>query len=517
MRFLPLVLLSAAAVAQSPLVAPFNANNGQSGNQFDLVAITPVLITGFDVNIDAGIWNLEVYIVTGGGSKVGLENTAAAWTLVGSAVGVAGAGINVPTPLPIALAVAIGPGATQGFYVTVTNGTAINYTNGVTPQGVLAANADLQILEGSGHAYPFAANFSPRNFNANIYYSPASAGTIATVSSNGAGCTEKYASFYEQMATAAFDLTDTDITGTSTGAGYVVLTSVGTGPLAVGGVDPLGGTVLTMGDDNQVAAGTLGMRVGSNGWFARGPGNSDAFAPTAATMLGNPSEAVYFWTDLQPNTSGVVTYEEDVVSGQTRVTFDGVNGWNTPDPCFIQCDFNVNSGDWAIRYGIVGFANPEQWLVGYSPAGANADPGNTDISAAGVIITAAVDVLPLTLTGIGRPVMGAAPVNYDVTTSNIEAGALIHVGIVGLTSPGTPLAILGFGPGDCFLNASLDIVTGVVVLPVGNQTWTAFGLPVAVPALNGFELNCQAATFDLSIFSSAGRSSNGLKCNLGDV
>ena len=52
MRFLPLVLLSAAAVAQSPLVAPFNSNNGQSGNQFDLVAINPVVITGFDVNID---------------------------------------------------------------------------------------------------------------------------------------------------------------------------------------------------------------------------------------------------------------------------------------------------------------------------------------------------------------------------------------------------------------------------------------------------------------------------------
>ncbi|MGK0521944.1 MAG: hypothetical protein ACJAUC_004663, partial [Planctomycetota bacterium] len=164
-------LFSAATVAQSPLVAPFNSDNGQSGNQFDLVATSPVIISGFDVNIDAGVWDLEVYTVTGGGTKVGVENNASAWTLVGSATGVTGAGLNLPTPLPIALAIPIAPGQTQGFYVTVSNGTSMNYTNGVTPQGVLASNGDLTILEGTGHSYPFGSLFNPRNFNANIYYS----------------------------------------------------------------------------------------------------------------------------------------------------------------------------------------------------------------------------------------------------------------------------------------------------------------------------------------------------------
>ena len=337
-------------------------------------------------------------------------------------------------------------------------------------------------------------------------------GTVATVNSQGTGCTSAAASFYEQMTTAAFDLTNTDIDSPAPG---VALVNAGAGPLPVGLIGP--GTVLTLPDDGQVVAGTLGMSVGSNGWVALGGGNSNGFTPTPGLMLGNPSEGVYCWTDLQPNTSGIVTYEEDTGTGDTRTTFDAVNGWNTPDPCYIQFDFNVNTGAYAIRIGTVGFANPEDWVVGHSPAGPSSDPGPTDISATAVITTAPADIDPLTLTGIGRPVQGPAAVNYDVTTSNIEAGALIHVGIVGLTRPGTPLSALGFGPGDCFLNASADVITGVVLLPVGDQTWTALTLPINNPANNGFTFNCQAATFDLSIFSAAGRASNGLKCVVGDV
>ncbi|HIE71310.1 MAG TPA: hypothetical protein EYP98_14710 [Planctomycetes bacterium] len=350
-----------------------------------------------------------------------------------------------------------------------------------------------------------------------VYISSGGGAAIASAVSQGDGCTSAYGTFYETMATAAFDLTDTDITGTNTGAGYVVLTNPGTGPLPVGGVDPLGGTVLVLPDDGQVVAGTLGMSVGSNGWMALGAGNSNGFAPTGAVMLGNPSEAVYTWTDLQPNTSGITTYEEDVATGQCRVTFDGVVGWNTPDPCFIQIDMNVNTGDWAIRYGVVGFANPEQWLVGYSPAGVSADPGPVDISAAAVILTEAIDIEPLTLTGIGRPVMGAAAVAYDVTTSNIEAGAVFHIGFLGLARPGLPLAAAGFGPGDCFLNASLDVIVDVTALPAGPLTWTTLILPIFDPALNGFVFNAQAATFDLGVLNANGRTSNGLKMTLGDL
>jgi hypothetical protein len=116
-------------------------------------------------------------------------------------------------------------------------------------------------------------------------------------------------------------------------------------------------------------------------------------------------------------------------------------------------------------------------------------------------------------------VQGAAATNFDVTTSNIDANAIFHVGIIGLTRPGTPLSAVGFGPGDCFLNASVDVLVGATVVFGGPSTltWTALPLPAAPPSFVGFEFNVQAATLDLSILSPAGRSSNGLKCVVGDI
>ncbi len=329
----------------------------------------------------------------------------------------------------------------------------------------------------------------------------------------GQGCIGQYVSFYEQMDTASFDLTDTDITGTNTGAGYVVLPTPGTGPLAVGGIDPLGGTVLVLPDDGQVVAGTLGMTVGSNGWMALGAGNSNGFAPTPAIMLGNPSESVYTWTDLQPDTSGTVTYEEDVATGQTRVTYDGVNGWNTLDPVFIQIDYNVNSGDWAIRFGVVGFANPEDWIVGYSPAGVSADPGGVDISATAVIITAATDIIPLSLAAITRPVLGTS---WDLEVNDIPASTVFGVTFFGLADP--MLLDLGFlGMPGCQLRSSLDLTDGPW-LPSGSTHAYNLALPATPLNLLGFELFTQAATFGTPPVNSFGAiSSNGINGTLGDI
>ncbi len=190
-----IALFGASAAAQFTLPTTFASNNGQSGNQFDLVGLSSVIINDFDVNVDPGTWNFEVYIVTGGGSKNGNENNPAAWTLVGSMPGVIGAGLNLPTNLGMALAILIPGGATQGIYITVTNGTGINYTNGTVAGAVFASDANLQFLEGSGHSYPFASNFTPRVWNGNIIYSPATTvtddmrmGSIDAPISVTAGC-----------------------------------------------------------------------------------------------------------------------------------------------------------------------------------------------------------------------------------------------------------------------------------------------------------------------------------------
>ena len=329
---------------------------------------------------------------------------------------------------------------------------------------------------------------------------------LASTNSFGAGCVAAFASFYEVMDTASFDLTDTDLTATNSGGALSVVASAGTGPLPVGGVDPLGGTVLTLPDDGQVTAGTLGMSVGSNGWVALGGGNSNGFAPTTGAMLGNPSAGVYCWTDLQPNNSGIVTYEEDAGTGDTRTTFDGVNGWNTPDPVHLQFDYNVNTGDWALRVGVVGFANPEDWLVGYSPAGASADPGPTDVS--GGASTAAADVDGLLLTS-NLPVLGTS---WDLTCDNIDGGSAGAVFFFGsdATDPGIELDFVGAPNCFAYTNANL---AAAIMLGAGPLT-TSLAIPNIGP-LVGAELTCQAtAATPLNAWGIA--TSNGLTGTLGN-
>ena len=95
--------LSATAFAQSPLTTTFASNNGQAGNMFDLVALNAsgVTIRYFDVNLDPGSWDLEIYRLTNPGPYLPSVNTPGDWTLVGSAAGVVSNGTNSPTQLQI--------------------------------------------------------------------------------------------------------------------------------------------------------------------------------------------------------------------------------------------------------------------------------------------------------------------------------------------------------------------------------------------------------------------------------
>ena len=107
--------MATTSVAQLCLSTTFASNNGQSGNMFDIVATTSVVIQTFDVNLDPGTHDLEVYIVTGGGTHVGQETNAAAWTMVGSVTGISSLGTDIPTPLNLTIAVPIPPGQTPGL------------------------------------------------------------------------------------------------------------------------------------------------------------------------------------------------------------------------------------------------------------------------------------------------------------------------------------------------------------------------------------------------------------------
>lgn len=179
LAFAALIGVSQAQV----LSTGFTTNNGQSGNMFDLNATVPLIVTGFDINVDAGAVTINVYSITGGGTFLGQQSNAAAWTLEGS-FPVNGAGLNLPTALPQTLAIPVNPGTPTGIYITVTVGTGLNYTTGPANsfQGTLATDGILSVTSGIGKALPLftGANFggltpgttASRQWSGNVYYFP---------------------------------------------------------------------------------------------------------------------------------------------------------------------------------------------------------------------------------------------------------------------------------------------------------------------------------------------------------
>ena len=504
--------LGATAMAQSPLTTTFTSNNGQAGNMFDLVATNAagVTIDFFDVNLDAGSWDLEVYKLTVPGPYLPSVSTPADWTLVGSTTGLVSNGPNVPTLLPISVCEFIPNGATQSFYVTVTNGTAINYTNGTTTGTLFASNGDLECYEGAGVAYPFASNFNPRVFNGNIYYNvgnnPGSCTTgFASKTTFGTGCYNAAGSFYEVMDAASMDLGGLAVTGTNSPSGI----NVTTGP---GVINPIGGAavMLSLGDDAQVdtgtVGGTLGLSVGSNCWVASGPGNSNAFAPVVATFLSNPDKALYAWTDLQPNAagSGQVWYEESGTVAQ--ITYDGVYGWGTTDPNTVQFVIDTATGDFTISFGALSINNPEDWLIGYSNG--DLDPGASDLTAGSFLIPAA-DTVGLTLDST-VPYLGTI---WSITLDNIDTQSPFAVFAFGdaAVNPGFDLGPIG-GPGcSVYSNASLGFYFSGLI---GSSSQFNVLLP-SQPSLIGAMATLQgAASTSLNAIGFA--TSNGLSVVVGN-
>lgn len=152
-----------------PLTTLYAGDNGQDGIMFDIVALNAVVITGFDIDAYGNTHDYEIYFKAG--THVGFQTNAAAWTLVGTANGIPGNPRNSPTNIPVTLAIPLCAGDTYAFYITSTGTSgSISYTNGAGVGNVLAADANIQVLEGTGKDYPFGASFQPRNPNMTVYY-----------------------------------------------------------------------------------------------------------------------------------------------------------------------------------------------------------------------------------------------------------------------------------------------------------------------------------------------------------
>jgi hypothetical protein len=157
-----------ATCVDSTLASSPVTNNGQNGNMFDVVAKTNIRVKALTVNLAPGQVAIPVEIYHRAGSYAGHEAIAADWTKAGSAV--VDAAASGPAAIPISLQIDVAAGATHAFYVTADATGSVDYTDGTAVGNVAAEDANLQILEGTGNAYPFVGMFSPRVYIGVVTY-----------------------------------------------------------------------------------------------------------------------------------------------------------------------------------------------------------------------------------------------------------------------------------------------------------------------------------------------------------
>lgn len=154
-------------------------------------------------------------------------------------------------------------------------------------------------------------------------------------------------------------------------------------------IQTVDGVILSLGDDDSQEV-DLGFSfpfnggsyssvfVNSNGSLSFGSGDSD-FSESVAEFLSGPPRIAPLWDDLSPNNGGSVSVEFG--AGSATVIFDSV-------PEFFNTGANTfmvtlrDDGSYTIEYGAVSAGDG---LAGTTEGGGAADPGETDLSAAGAL------------------------------------------------------------------------------------------------------------------------------------
>ena len=562
------IFLSAAALAVATvlpaqsLTTTFQGGNGQSGNMFDIKALVGLTVDSFDVNLDAGTWDLEVYALPANTPYLPDVNNAAAWGApLAQVFGVVSNGANVATPLNLTLGLPVAPGNIQAFYVTVTNGTSINYTNGSVTGSLYASNAEMEFYEGSGLAYAFSANFNPRIFNGTIYYTAAPG--QATKESYGGSCDfpSQFGELFAQgdpvdLANTSWTLTDngngtwsvatgglpydaagaqaagTDLTDpaapwttwtSSSSASWddatVVLTTAA-GPLSYPDA-ATGSTASTA----QVSINTNGsIRFGDQGAdnsFAYNGGNGNVgavFQGTAGPAL--PNFAVFF-NDLNPDIAGggggTIWVEDNVGGGAggLRVTWDSVPNWQAaggPTAALNDLQITILPGIVFLAFGpSVGNAGSagNSGIVGWSQ-GDGSTNNRVDWTVDMVSYTSGTGFVGPTTDASATPVLGTTT---NLTLSGLQPTAVVGGFVLGLTqlNPGIPLsAALGV---NCELLTTLDNIQ--VVPAVGGSA--QFGLPIPNnSALTGQAIFAQGFGLDTALVGPSAGERNSLGATMGN-
>ncbi len=351
------------------------------------------------------------------------------------------------------------------------------------------------------------------------------AGTPATNTSYGAGCGSSFSSAYQLFTTAASAsaaLSNTSLSMTNVGTGYLLA------PGSAVYVTPSGtATSLTLGDDAETSVAlsaampypggsASSLFVCSNGFVSAATGNGTGFTPSGAAFC-NMTQAVWgCWHDFNPNEAGSGTIKFEEVGGIAYVTWENVEsypGVPTVNPGTMQLQFDVATGNVDLVFGLLdaigGSSFGDNYLVGYSPAGANADPGSTDFATALPLVTGAADVFPLALSVSATPVLGTSII---YTTSNIPASALISADLISLGQINPGISVAG-APGCLQL---VDLSLAATTLLIGSPSATlSFSVPNDA-GLVGLPLNVQSASFVPGINPLNVITSNGIRSVVGN-
>ncbi len=172
-------LLASHASAEN-LTTLFDSEYAVGGNMFDVVALNDVVIQSFAGNYSPGNHTVEIWHRPS--SYAGFESSANGWSLK-STSSITSAGSNLPTSIPATHTIKVPKGETHAFYITAQ--TAVQeYDAGTLVGSILAADSNLQILEGAAIGYPFGTKYDPRNWNGTITYTPVTASPDIAVPAN---------------------------------------------------------------------------------------------------------------------------------------------------------------------------------------------------------------------------------------------------------------------------------------------------------------------------------------------
>ncbi|HSR53493.1 MAG TPA: hypothetical protein VLV83_21930 [Acidobacteriota bacterium] len=152
-------------------------------------------------------------------------------------------------------------------------------------------------------------------------------------------------------------------------------------------IDTINGFLLSLGDDDFVEV-DLGFSfpfqgssydsvwVNSNGSLTFGAGDPD-FSPSVSEFLNEQPRIAPLWVDLSPNQGGLIITQR--TAGSTTIAFQGVPQFNQADNNNFAVTLS-DDGNISVEYGEV---DASFGLAGISQGGGAADPGETDLSAAG--------------------------------------------------------------------------------------------------------------------------------------